>query len=253
MHPALRHLKHRPWPIPEQPWSWRQAWCNLLFAHWPIPKSDLRLLIPEPLEVQEFDGTAWLGVVPFEMRGVMRRFLPDLPGFSAFPEWNVRTYVSLNGRPGVWFFSLDATNRLAVWGGQRCFHLPYHRAKITIQQNDGQLLHEGSRHDHGPHLEYAAKFAPAGPTFQAEPGSLEHWLTERYCLYAHRPDGRMYRTEVHHRQWPLQNASAELDVKALVARCHLTIEGPPVSCLFAKKVDVVAWNPMLLDPTKPQS
>jgi len=230
--------------MPNRPWVWRQSWCDLLFAHWPISKDLLRPLIPRPLEIQTFDGTAWLGVVPFEMRGVMRRHLPDMPGFSAFPEWNVRTYVSMNGRPGVWFFSLDATNPLAVWGGRRCFHLPYHRANIEVHVSDGLYRHRGRRLKSKDPIDYRASFEPSGPVFEAKPGSLAHWLTERYCLYALKPNGQLLRTEVHHQPWPLQKATAEIDTKRLVATAGLHIEGPPAHCLFSKRVDVIAWNPM---------
>src|SRR5439155_22775952 len=127
-------LAHRPWRLPGGRWAWRQSWCDLLFAHWPVPAADLRPLVPESLTVQEHGGTAWLGVVPFRMAGVMRRPLPDLPWVSAFPELNLRLYVERDGKPGVWFLSLDATNALAVWAGRRFFHLPYHRARIAFSQ-----------------------------------------------------------------------------------------------------------------------
>src|SRR4051794_15783952 len=129
MPPALRPLAPRPWPVPAARWTWRQSWYDLLFAHWPVPAADLRRLVPDGLRVQEFDGTSWVGVVPFRMAGVMRRSLPDLPWVSAFPELNLRLYVERDGKPGVWFLSLDAANALAVWAARRLFHLPYHRTR----------------------------------------------------------------------------------------------------------------------------
>ena len=109
----LSLLEHRPWPIPQKPWVMAQTWSNLLFAHWPVDAALLRKQIPEPLQIDTFDGTGWIGVVPFELR-VRPRFLPVIPRIAAFPEINVRTYVTLDGKPGVWFFSLDATSSLAV-------------------------------------------------------------------------------------------------------------------------------------------
>ncbi len=97
MHPAFFQTAHRPWPPPTQPWRWRQTWFDLLFAHWPVPVSELRPLVPEALEIQEFDGTSWLGIVPFRMEGVLRRPLQDIPGISAFDELNVRLYVERDG------------------------------------------------------------------------------------------------------------------------------------------------------------
>ncbi len=120
MTPLLQQA-HRPWPIPKRRWIWRQSWCDLLFAHWPIEASQIRRLVPEPLQIDEFDGTSWIGIVPFRMEGVMRRPFPDMPWISAFPELNLRLYVHHQGKPGVWFLSLDATNPLAVWAADDSF------------------------------------------------------------------------------------------------------------------------------------
>src|SRR5688572_28968890 len=131
MHSAFLRLEHRPWGLPGGAWRWRQSWEDLLFAHWPVPAAVLRPLVPEELRIEEYDGTSWVGVVPFRMSGVMLRPLPDLPGISAFPELNVRLYVERDGKSGVWFLSLDAYNRLAVWGARRFFHLPYFHARMS--------------------------------------------------------------------------------------------------------------------------
>ena len=136
-HPSLSHTAHRPWPISGDPWTWRQSWCDLLFAHWPVPAAALRDLVPDRLEIQEFDGTSWVGVVPFRMEGVMRRPLPDLPYFSAFPELNLRLYVEADGKPGVWFLSLDARNLAAVFGARVLYNLPYHHAGIRVGLQGG--------------------------------------------------------------------------------------------------------------------
>ena len=241
---------HRPWPLPERRWLWRQSWCDLLFAHWPVPVTLLRPLIPDGLEIQEKRGSGWVGVVPFRMSGVMRRPLPDLPGFSAFPEWNLRTYVTRDGRDGVWFFSLDATKTLAVWGGRFGFYLPYHRARIRVSHQRGNHLHRARRLS-GKRPEFAASYRPNSAVFEAEAGGFEHWLTERYCLYAQKPDGSLFRTEVHHRPWPLQRVEAEIDAQALAACSGIVLNGPPAHCLFSERVDVVAWNPVrLTGPTR---
>ncbi|MFT7663947.1 MAG: hypothetical protein ACI87A_002175, partial [Planctomycetota bacterium] len=145
MHSALERLDHRPWPLPPGAWSWRQSWCDLLFAHWPIPSSQLRSLVPSELTVQEFDGTSWVGVVPFRMQGVMRRPLPDLPWVSAFPELNLRLYVEYEGKPGVWFLSLDASNWLAVWAARRFFHLPYFHADMRLDWNADRVEYRSTR------------------------------------------------------------------------------------------------------------
>jgi uncharacterized protein YqjF (DUF2071 family) len=240
-HSALAHLAHRPWALPSSPWVWRQNWCDLLFAHWPAKAADLQRFVPAPLEVQEFDGTSWVGLVPFRMSGVMRRPLPDLPWISAFPELNVRLYVEHTGKPGVWFLSLDATNALAVWAARRHFHLPYYRADMELAQSVGSIVYTSTRRGGGPQLE--ARYRPTSAPYASHAGTLEHWLTERYCLYAQAPDGRLYRTDVHHAPWPLQHAEAELSRNTYLASHGLDLPGPPALLHFARRIDVVAWNP----------
>jgi uncharacterized protein YqjF (DUF2071 family) len=240
-HPAFLHTDHRPWPLPAAAWTWRQSWRDLLFAHWPVPVEAIRPLVPAALEVQQFDGTSWLGIVPFHMAGVMRRPLPDLPYVSAFPELNVRVYVERDGRPGVWFLSLDATNRLAVAAARAIFHLPYYRATIDITP-DGDGFRYDSRRAEDPPAAFRASYRPVSAVYRAQPGTLEHWLTERYCLYAEAPDGTMSRTEVHHAPWPLQQATAEIAINTVSAAGGLPISGPPALLHFSRRIDVVVWD-----------
>ena len=244
MHPAFARVDHRPWPLPEAPWSWRQSWCDLLFAHWPIAASALRPLVPRELEVQELDGTSWVGVVPFHMQGVMRRPLPDLPWISAFPELNLRLYVEHGGKPGVWFLSLDATNPLAVWAARRFFHLPYFRADIRIENRAEHIDYRSVRRAQPRGLAFRASYRPTSPPYEAERGSLEHWLTERYCLYARSAHGRLFRAEVHHHPWPLQRAEAEIASNELLTPHGLRVSGPPALLHFSRRLDVVVWSPV---------
>jgi uncharacterized protein YqjF (DUF2071 family) len=137
VHPALTTLEHRPWPIPKRPWMGRQSWHDLAFLHWPIAAAALRPLVPPSLEVQEFEGTSYIGVVPFRMTDVAPRLLPSMPWLSAFPELNVRLYVERDGKPGVWFLSLDAANPVAVWAARRFFHLPYYLASMSLVERAG--------------------------------------------------------------------------------------------------------------------
>jgi hypothetical protein len=245
-HPALTLVSHRPWPLPAGPWSWRQSWRDLLFAHWPVHAERLRPLVPEPLAIDERDGTSWIAVVPFRMSGVMRRPLPDLPFLSAFAELNVRLYVTHQGKPGVWFLSLDATNPVAVWAARRFFHLPYHRAAIELQ-HDGDGIRTTARRRDGA-VELAVDYRPDAAIEHAPPGSLEHWLTERYCLYAQAPDGTLWRTEVHHAPWPLQRAAARFSRNTMTRTFGIELDEPPALLHFARRLDVVAWSPLPVAP-----
>lgn len=242
MHSALRQLEHRPWPLPTGPWTWRQSWKDLLFAHWPLSVSELRGLVPDGLNLQEFDGTSWIGVVPFRMSGVMRRPLPDLPWVSAFPELNVRLYVEHNGIPGVWFLSLDASNALAVWAARRFFHLPYHHARIDFKTGDEHFHFSSQRTVTNAKTEFEATYQPAGEAYFARPGSLEAFLIERYCLYARSPNGELYRGDVHHAPWPLQQASGKVKADPLLETHGLSTKSQAPLLHFSRGVDVAVWS-----------
>ena len=238
---AAEPLDHRPWPLPAGPWRWRQRWCDLLFAHWPLPAA-LRPLVPPELDVDTFEGTSWVGLVPFRMEGVMRRPLPDLPWISAFPELNLRLYVSHGGKPGVWFLSLDAGNPLAVWVARTFFHLPYLRARLALSAAGTEIHHRSERLAAPLELRFEARYRPTSEPYRAEPGSLEHALTERYCLYARSPRGDLFRAHIHHRPWPLQRAEAEITINELADPYGFALEGPPPLLHFSRRIDVVMWG-----------
>lgn len=244
MHPALEQTDHRPWPVPSGRWTWRQSWCDLLFAHWPIPATLLRPLVPEALTVQTFDGSSWVGIVPFRMEGVMRRPLPDLPWISAFPELNVRLYVEKDGKPGVWFLSLDAANPVAVWAARTFFHLPYYWARMDVRTTDSGIAYASTRRRDD--VRFEAHYQPCSEPYAATPGTLEHFLTERYCLYAQTKNGRLLRTEVHHVPWPLQRAEADITRNEVLEPWGLTVTGNPL-LHFARGLDVIVWPPTAVD------
>lgn len=244
MHPSLHQQSHRPWPIPEGNWVWRQSWVNLLFAHWAVPVAELRGLVPPSLEVQEFDGTSWIGLVPFRMEGVMRRPFPDVPGVSAFPECNLRLYVERDGKPGVWFLSLDATNPLAVRAARLLYSLPYFRARIRMQEEGGRTHFDSVRVEEPRGADFSASYWPTSEPYEATADTLEHWLTERYCLYAEDRAGRLWRTDVHHLPWPLQSAEAEIHHNTLAQPHGLMLDEAPTLLHYSRGVDVVAWPPV---------
>lgn len=239
MHPALQHTEHRPWTVPSGPWTWRQRWEHLLFAHWAVPADLLRPHLPERVEVQEFDGTAWLAVVPFVLSKLALRFLPPVPGLNTFPELNLRTYVEVDGVPGVWFFSLDASNPLAVWAANTVFKLPYHRARMTARFEAGEVEFSSERRRGGVGCDVT--YRPVGPVTAAPSGSVEAWLTERYCVYASSPAGRLTRTEVHHERWPLQRAEAGFRHLDLGRPFGFEFDREPDLLHYSSGVPVVLW------------
>ncbi len=241
MHSAFASVDHRPWAVPVGRWIGRQSWLDLLFAHWPVPAAELKRLVPDSLAVQEFAGTSWVGVVPFRMAGVTHRFLPSLPWLSAFPELNLRLYVERDGRPGVWFLSLDASNPVAVRAARRWFHLPYFQARMALSEREGTIRYSSERLGSATPVRFLASYRPTSEPFYAQPGTLEHWLTERYCLYSEGPDRSLYRCEIHHLRWPLQWAEATIELNELAEPHGFTLGEPPPLLHFARRIDVVVW------------
>ncbi len=221
-----------------------QRWHDLLFAHWRVPVGTLRAHVPAELEIEAFDGSAWIGIVPFRMSGIRLRGLPAVPGTSAFPELNVRTYVRHGGKAGVWFFSLDATNALAVAAARKWFHLPYFRARMACRNEEERVSYVHERtHAGAPPAELVAQYSPTSPVELARSGTLEHWLTERYCLYAVGAGGRITRGDIHHLPWPLQRADARLERCTMAAQIGIDrLEGAP-HLLFARQLKVLVWAP----------
>ncbi len=223
----------------------RMTWEHLAFLHWPVPAELLREQIPEGLELDLYEGHAWLGVVPFLMTGVGLRGFPNVPGTDRFPELNLRTYVKCKGKAGVWFFSLDAGSRLAVRMARWRFHLPYYDARMRI--DSGERIHYTSERVHRGTVSgrFEAEYRPVSAVKESLPGTLEHWLTERYCLFSCDPKGNLWRGEIHHRPWPLQSAVASVRENTLGDLIGIDLDERPALVHYAERLDVVAW-PLVL-------
>jgi hypothetical protein len=238
VHPLLQQIAHRPWPLPAGPWVMKQVWHDLLFAHWPIALDIVRSLVPPQLTLDTFDGECWVGVVPFHMSGIRSRGLPVLPGLSRFPELNVRTYVTHGGKTGVYFFSLDAANLPAVWAARKFYHLPYFHAAMSSEERDGSI-HYSSRCQRSP-AKFHGRYRPIADVGPRDPGSIEHWLTERYCLYTSHRD-QLYRDEIHHQPWPLQNAEADIAVNTVASAARIALPDEAPLLHFARRLEVLIW------------
>ena len=244
----LEETAHRPWPMPDSPWIMTQTWHDLLFAHWRVDPAELRPLVPAAFELDLYGGQAWVGIVPFRMTNVAPRGVPALPWVSAFPELNVRTYVRAGGRGGVYFFSLDASNPLAVGAARSLAHLPYYTADMQVDEQADGIAYRSRRKgtDDNP-VELAARYRPVGPAQPAVAGTLEHFLTERYCLFTTDRSSRAYTLDIHHPPWPLQAVEAEIRINTMAdaAGIHLPVTQPLLH--FAKRQDMVAWHLQTLD------
>ena len=241
---VLSRTEHRPYPVPSGPWALFMSWHDLLFMHWPVPEDALRPFIPPTLSLDTFDGSAWISVTPFRMSGVRPRFLPGVPWLSSFPELNLRTYVTAQGKPGIWFFSLDAGNPVAVRLARATFHLPYFDAQMSCRLVGGEVRYRSVRaHKGARRAEFAARYYSVGEPFASRPGTLEHFLTERYCLYAADGKGNLYRGDIHHHPWPLQPAEAEVERLAMTEQIGVALPQTEPILHFSRRLDVLAWLP----------
>lgn len=233
-------------PLPPGHWVMRQTWRDLLFAHWPVPVATLRPLVPACLDLDLFEGSAWVGIVPFRVTGGRPRGVPCSPVAGAFPELNVRTYVvphdGTERKPGVWFLSLDAGSPVAVAVARRWFYLPYFNARMMARTEEEKIRYTSRRtHRGAPLAAFAAMYLPTAPVALSEPGTLAHWLTERYCLYATDRRGRLYRGDIHHPRWPLQAAEAAITVNTMAAAHGITLPESAPLLHFARRLDVRFW------------
>ena len=217
-----------------------QKWRELLFLHWPVDAAQVQASLPPGLTVDCFDGQAWLGLVPFRMRAIRPRFLPVAPHISYFLETNVRTYVrDREGRPGVWFYSLDANRGLAVWAARRFFSLPYFAAKMQCKiAADGWVDYRTARQASAQSSRF--RYRGQGPTRLAPEGSLEHFLVERYRLYAwHAQQQTLLTGEVEHAPYPVQDVQlSDYDAGLLSLAGFTDLDGPPAHALYSPGVDV---------------
>jgi uncharacterized protein len=241
----LKHVGHRPWKMPDAPWVMTQTWRDLLFAHWPVDPGQLRAIVPAVFPLELFEGAAWIGVVPFRMTNVAPRGIPSLPGVSEFPELNVRTYVRIEDKPGVYFFSLDAGNTLAVRAARALLNLPYYKAAMSITSSDGGFAYESRRAGNGA-AEFVAHYRPVGEAFVPVAGSIEHFLTERYCLYNADRHGTPYRLDIHHPVWMLRSAEAELARNTMAGASGIALPDRQPLLHFSARQDAVAWKPRKL-------
>ena len=245
-HFALRSTAHRPWPVPARPWSLTMRWEDLLFLHWPIDAGQLRPLLPPRLQLDTYDGYAWLGVVPFTMAKTRFRRLPIVPTAHRFPECNLRTYVRVGERTGVWFFSLDAASRLAVEGARLGFGLPYFRARMRSEHvADNRCRYDSERIDRrAPAATFRATYDLASSdAAPAVAGTLEHFLVERYCLFALRR-GHLVCGEIAHEPWRLSPARVDLEACDMARLVGAELVDAPVSVLAAQPIEVAAWSPV---------
>ena len=240
----LTETTQRPWPLPSGRWVLKQNWHDVLFAHWSLSPDEIRPFVPPQLPLDTLNGRAWVGLVPFRMTGIRLRGMPALPWVSSFPEMNLRTYVRLGDRSGVHFLSLDGDSRLGVAVARRWFRVPYYRAKMRLYRQ-GETIHFWSRRQHkgAPSAVFKGSYAPTGDPFRPGPGTLEHWLVERYCLFSVDPRGRILLGEIHHPPWELRKARMQASENTVGAGVGLDLNRPPEHLAYSGDQQAVFWPP----------
>ncbi|MGN7356725.1 YqjF family protein [Paenibacillus sp. SAF-054] len=240
----LSYTQHRPFPLPKGPWLMKQGWNDLLCAHWPVNTDDLLPLIPRGLDLELWEGRPWISLIPFRLKPLRVRGVPPLPFVGDFLEFNVRTYVTRNGKPGIFFLNLEASSPLAVAGARTFAHLPYHHARMSIRYGDQETFRYVSvrPHHHADDVIFKGTYRPVShQVVHAQPGTLIHWLTERYCLYTLSPGGEILVGDIHHLPWPLQEAELEVDTNMMTNYHGFDLADPPSIVTYAKRLEVLFW------------
>jgi uncharacterized protein YqjF (DUF2071 family) len=250
----LVRTSHKPRPLPSGRWLIRQRWNDLLFAHWPVPAASLAPLLPEGLEIDIFQGSAWLGVMPFWMDRIKVRGLPPIPGARSFPDLSLRTYVreERSGTPGVFCLSLDSNNLLAVGVGRAIYRLPYHWAEMRLEQRTEREFSFYSRRRLAEQpAVFRARYRGLGPSrrlLESHPGTLEYFLIERYCLFSSNRGGQPIRANLHHVSCPLEEAEAEIEQNDLAEAVGLQFPNLEPVLHYTRRLAVYVWPAELVRP-----
>ena len=243
----LVRTSHRPRPLPPGRWAMTQRWNDLLFAHWPVPAASIAALLPEGLEVDTFEGSAWLGIVPFWLDRIKIRGVPPIPGARQFPDLNLRTYVRDQDTKtqGVYCFSLDASNLLAVAAARAFYYLPYHWAEMRLEQKSEREFSFYSRRRFArPQVVFKARYRGLGPTrklAENRMGTLEYFFTERSCLFSRNRAGQAIRTNLHNVPWPLEEAEAEIECNDLASAIGIRLPDRAPVLHYSRRLAVYIW------------
>lgn len=232
--------KLRPYPPPQTPWLFAQTWHDTLFAHYPVEQELVRRLLPPPLTLETYEGQGWISVVAFGVKHFRPRGLPPVPGISAFPEVNLRTYCSFGGKPGIYIFTLDVKSPLTVIGARLLFYLAYYRARMSLRREGSRIAFSSERLRRDFPGTFIADYTPIGDVSPPQPGTLAYWLAQRFCVYSLDRRQRVYRSEVDHAPWPLQAVEAVIRENTLGTSLGLPL--PDAALMqYAVRVDVKLW------------
>ena len=234
---------HRPSPLPKMPWVMAMKEEDLLYIHWPVPVERLRPLVPTELEIETYEGQAWLTMIPFQMTQLHLRGLPPIPGLSTVPQVELRTYVRMKEQSGVTFLSLDANHPLITWVAGNIFQLPYLNAKVELTKRKNSIYFQCRRpaSDTTPAAEFVGSYWPVGRPSQAKPGSLEYFLVERYVLFVKGLGNLIYWGAVHHLPWKIQSVEVEIETNTIPAAAGIELPETNPLLYYAAGRNVITW------------
>jgi uncharacterized protein len=256
MREYLVRTSHKPRPLPAGRWAMTQRWNDLLFAHWPIPASRIGALLPDWLEADTFQGSAWLGAVPFWLDRIKVRGVPAIPGLRNFPDLNLRTYVRdrYTGTPGIFFFSVDSNNLLAIAAAHFIYHLPYFLAEMHLEQrSEREFAFYSRRRFASDRVIFKARYRGLGPSrrlVEIRSGSFEHFMSERPCVFSTNRAGQPIRANLHHVPWPLEEAEAEIERNDLPAALGIKLPAAPPILHYSRRMALYIWQLERLHPSR---
>jgi uncharacterized protein YqjF (DUF2071 family) len=226
------------------PWVLFMTWRDLLFASWRVPPEIVRAKVPPELDLDTFDGSAWVTLVPMHVTGMHYRDVPPIPGMVTLRELNFRTYVKRNGKGGVYFLSIECPAIVSDWMALHLFKVPYLKAQI-VMANDGVTYHYASERTQSdmPPAAFFGTFSPSGETASPAPGSLESFLVERFCLFFVK-DGKVYRGDIHHEAWKLQSAELNIGYNTIAKAAGFDLAEKPDHIAFSPATDTLVWLPV---------
>jgi uncharacterized protein len=232
----ITHTSHRTWALPTGRWAYYQEWNRVLFLHWKVPADALQTMLPTHLTLDLHEGNAWISLVPFTMEKIRPNGIPAFSPISNFHEINIRTYVTAEGKSGVYFLNIEAQKYLSAYIARKASGLPYEKAEITRESNT--IKHAYTSINQKKAFQLKAVFETGNPITHKIP--LDIFLTERYCLYLD-DNGQLYRYQIHHHPWDLQ----EVQIKNLTTAYtigNISLHTPPDLAHYSEGVQVIAWK-----------
>lgn len=240
MHKEFWETAQRPYPLPTEPWAMTQVWDHLLFCHWPVPVEILREHVPTILNIDLFEGQAWIGIIPFEVNNMRVRGMPKIPLLNSYLELNVRTYVTYKNTPGVYFFSLDVDKLQMVLAAKIGSLLPYRKAIMELDVKDDHTCFR-SNLDDVEKEHFALRYRALTEPYLPDETSLHYWLFERYCFFLVKYKN-LYRGDIHHDRWRVSGAEVDIQSNSMAAFLpRKYLEPKPLAHLSMKK-QVFGWK-----------